>query len=421
MTDNKERFAGFVLLVLYAASLVIFSYRQGLTAYSKILGVLIIAFFGAAIIRRMNRSVFPLEFAAVFAWFMWAVLASIFANDIDMAVKKVMTLTQVLLVSFVFCSVLVWQKKTMPFWVTFAIIAVIASAITLNDLASFTDPKSGRISGTTGNANSFGFVLIIGFVPSLVGCLTSKRWIAKVFLLALALFLFYMIAQTGSRKAMIASVIVMLMIFGIFAAHIKQHGGPKVVAFVGFSLLLLGGGVYFLSSSEYAYRVEAVVMAAESGNVSEGGRSLDKRTNFYETAMEHTLENPIVGIGLDNFRLLRDDLGVTSIDQYAHSNYAEIGVSTGIPGLLLYVSIYVIMVIRIISSRRCISSDELVGPYCIGVAVVFTIIAYDFAMVSYYQKLSWLVTAAAIAQVELLRRHSVSSSSKLTPEAHLLV
>ena len=89
-------------------------------------------------------------------------------------------------------------------------------------------------------------------------------------------------------------------------------------------------------------------------------------------------------------------------------------VGTGIPGLLIYVSIYAIMIVKIITSRRCISSEDLVGPYAIATAIVFTIVAYDFAMVSYYEKLSWLITAAAIAQLVILRRRSASTSCSIS-------
>jgi O-antigen ligase len=177
---------------------------------------------------------------------------------------------------------------------------------------------------------------------------------------------------------------------------------------VGLTLIL--GGIVYIASSEHVSRIENAVSAARAGDISQADSSLEHRKNFIVLAAKQTAQHPILGVGLDNFR----DIGVgffRSIGTYSHSNYMEVMVSTGIPGLLLYCAMYVTVIVKCFAARTYYLGGDRVRLFAICAAIVLIVVVFDFAMVSYYEKPIWLLLAVIFGQLELLRRNPDSLTS----------
>ena len=65
------------------------------------------------------------------------------------------------------------------------------------------------------------------------------------------------------------------------------------------------------------------------------------------------MQSPIVGYGLDNAGAKYLSVGITTFRP--HNIFIQMGLFTGIPGLLLYVSVYVLGAVRMIKERKIIS------------------------------------------------------------------
>jgi O-antigen ligase len=407
--NRSEFFFATMLLLGYTVSLIVFSYREGFTMFAKLVGLMIVAYFGLRILKRGIDILLPLEYRFIFLWFLWAILASVFATNIDASIDKVITLIQVLLVSVAIFSVVVWQDSGRPYWTSFIIASIISSAITLANPSDYIG-IDGRIAGTVGNSNLFSVVLNVGLAASITFSVTFPKVRYRPLFFGASVFLFYMIAETGSRKGMVGSMLTIFCVFLILAAYMRKQSTAMFVSVIAVGLILVVGAGTFLATSQHAERLEGLATAAQTGDASQGDNSLAIRAALIRRGIDQALEHPILGIGLDNFSSLRMGL-IGTTGEYSHSNYIEILVSTGIPGLLLYVSMYVVLMSRLFALRLCIYQRDMVGPYAICVALVIVTTAFDFAMVSYYEKIQWLILSGVIAQVELLRRHVKQLSS----------
>lgn len=366
------------------------------------LGAVLVFYYILMLVKRKHPLPPPLEYRAFFLWFLWATLASLLASNIDLSWDRLLTIVQVVVVSFCIYSLIVWQTTAFSFWTSFTLAVMISSAVTLHDPGAYVG-TDGRIAGTVGNANLFSVVLNVALAVTLVNSAKSRTLILRAIFLGIAAFLFYMIAETGSRKGMIGSILVLMIVSALLAANIRRKSAAQFVGAVLISLLLLIGAGTFLATSQHANRLEGLVVAAETGDPSKGDNSLGVRAALAKSAFNEAVRHPILGIGLANFRDLQIGL-LEKTGTYSHSNYLEILVSTGIPGLLLYTSIYFILLYKLYTLRECVYHDHLVGPFAICSALILMIMAFDFAMVSYYDKSQWLLLSGVIAQIELLRR-----------------
>src|SRR5690606_32253872 len=165
------------------------------------------------------------------------------------------------------------------------------------------------------------------------------------------LALFFMIAETGSRKSMIGSILVAVVIIGIILNSIRKTNAARFLLMSAGALIIMAGGIAYLASSTHADRLENVVAAAAEGNISASDNSLKIRLSLIQFAIEQAADNPLIGTGLDNFRDINTGL-FDEVGTYSHSNYLEIAVSTGIPGLLLYCSIYALILTKLFRLDR---------------------------------------------------------------------
>jgi O-antigen ligase len=168
-------------------------------------------------------------------------------------------------------------------------------------------------------------------------------------------------------------------------------------------LLLIPVAIYWLITSDFWFRMEAALEVVQGGDRAAADGSLAGRIWLYQRAMEVALENPLIGIGLDNFR---DQTG-TQIGQrigtYTHSNYMEVLVSTGLVGFLIYFSIYWLWLRKLIRCRGLVHDQNHFAAYLRVVTVVLAYVIMDFTTVSYYSKLQWLVFPWVIAELETMR------------------
>ena len=103
------------------------------------------------------------------------------------------------------------------------------------------------------------------------------------------------------------------------------------------------------------------------------------RAEYIEVGWEAFKENPILGYGINNYRLI--NLQATGHQTYSHNNFIEILVGIGIVGFFIYYSFYLKLTVDYIK----VYLKRLTTPLINTIAVCFIMMfLMHVAVVSYY-------------------------------------
>lgn len=301
-------------------------------------------------------------------FFVWALLSLFWARDIQLSLDMSWRL---ILIIFAMLFMVNLQDRSGSF-LNGGYYGLLAGVV-LNLPLTFSDAFyiSGRFSGTTINPNHIslfcGFVIFISIL--------NKRNINRLVLL-LSLFLSsYLIFQTGSRKGLLLA----LVSLSIFAFKLDEKKATvsysAILSLVGFgSIFLLISNLEFLSSIHPIFNRFYEFTQMDITDLSRDGFSGDSSTRwrliFIVDAYNLFLENPLKGIGLDNFKTIYSE------DLYSHNNYVELLSTLGLVGLIAYYAFY-------FSIFKCILKSKSI--FCLF--IMFFFLSMDFAMVSYFERM----------------------------------
>lgn len=191
--------------------------------------------------------------------------------------------------------------------------------------------ETGRISmGLTDNPNGLGVNMAIG-VCCILYIIDFKKLLYSFAALGSIILFIYVILLTGSRKSFlgIAMIIVYWLAFVAFKDIMALRFTQKLKG-----VLLIGTAGAAAYSILYLFFKDSVLLSRlitlfESGS--------DSRTGMYDRAIELFKDNPLVGVGLNNFR------EVSGFGTYSHSTFAEAIACTGVIGSILYFLPYITM------------------------------------------------------------------------------
>lgn len=247
----------------------------------------------------------------------------IVAKDNELLIKSLITYFSFLAICYLIC--IVSNKAGSFLWLYNSLILISLLSFLCIMIAPF-DYYNGIMVKTLGeqnNPNTLAVVMFAGIFSLLTKYDGSLRRFFSILLLYLPFL--YTIIETGSKKGLIAA----LLIFGIWLYMIKQNKKfvlsrthnliiNTIIFTVIFSLIYYFT-FYFVDTVSYQ-RLSLVFTS----------NSTLMRMSFYEEAINFFKESPLVGIGFSQF-ILHSQFG-----KYSHSTYAEVLACTGIIGTLLY-------------------------------------------------------------------------------------
>lgn len=375
-----------------------FSYRDAnlgsYTYIAKNLAILLTVIFLKEVLFSNKKIYFSIEFLLIISWVLVSLLSGLFSSDFNVFYNKFITILQVYLICYVLFNLVIQLKSISVIWYGLYISTLAVSIMVFRNPVLYSE--LGRYEGTYGNANLFALSLIVSFVFAIDQIFSCKKFFCKlVFVLSIPIFI-YMIAGTGSRKAMLAVFILLIlqMVLRFKDSIIKRPLLTISMLFMSFTLVV--GSAYFFSKSDHFNRLQNIYSAARSGNIRKADNSFRGRLMLYQIGFEKIAESPATGFGLDNFRV------VAGSGHYAHSNIMELLISTGIIGFLLYNLIYLSLAVKLFRLRKVNWRRKHYNQYIMTVTLLFIYVLYDLAMVSYYEKLSWLILTGIIGSTYLL-------------------
>lgn len=207
---------------------------------------------------------------------------------------------------------------------------------------------SGRVFGLVVSPNGYGYVMFLGGVSALLFLSKKKRSaFLNVFLTTVLVMSTLGIIWSASRKAFIGWV--------IFAAlWVVMNLGANIArnVFAGLGVLLISTALWF----GVKYIMEETYIGQRFHKLEAEDTYLGRnRTILYQESFEVFRKHPLTGVGLSNFQVY------SSLGGYTHSDYMEVVTNTGIPGLILYLGFYLVIINRLLKTlNHPISRDQMI-------------------------------------------------------------
>lgn len=224
----------------------------------------------------------------------------------------------------------------------------------------------------------------VGMCAAVAACLSLYYWMQGEKYKYGLLFVIntLIVILSASRKALIYEFLPIMI---VFVFNVKATFAQRMVR--GFSVLIAGGvGLWLMMRIPLLYeligRRVAGLFTLLSGDVS--GADGDSRARWFliENGLAWIRQRPWLGYGIDNFRVLMHKHHPNwDIRYYAHNNYVELLVDTGIIGTALYYWNYVDMLAKGWRSRKTFENKEL-----LIFGIFIALIVGEVALVSYFEK-----------------------------------
>jgi O-antigen ligase len=248
-----------------------------------------------------------------------------------------------------------------------------------------------RVSGLALGANGFGWTMLLATVAAAYFWMlpSRARKIKRLMLLALMVGMAAATVLSGSRKA-ILGLGAFYLLWPLFCYRKDMWRRPALLALVMVGLTV--GGVMMV---RFVYRTPVADRFREGWMTLTGSRAslqggTGSRLRLYSEARDLIVKHPIVGIGLDQFRVY------SRTSNMVHSEYGDVAVSTGLVGLAIYMAIFMVFFLRAWKIRRHVPDPVAVRTCGLILAFLVMVLLLDFSRWHFSEKDSWIVFGSLI-------------------------
>ena len=220
--------------------------------------------------------------------------------------------------------------------------------------------------------NNIALALAFGIALSLL-LYFKKRKI--VYILPILLF-YYIIYLTGSRKGLLLPIV----FFSIFYFLNNKTSIKKYIVFLAIIIIGITVSRIILKNNQ-TLNLRMIELFESFAGKEVNDYSVNERSFFRSTAMEIFFNNPIIGIGINNFAAYMLEIGYSHV-AYSHCNYTEILSNLGVIGFCIYYYIYYYIVIKSIKLLTKYQKEKIELYY--SIALIFVLSIFEYGFVSYY-------------------------------------
>jgi putative inorganic carbon (hco3(-)) transporter len=266
---------------------------------------------------------------SLIAFMAWMVLSSFFAFDTDMAWRNTESIAKIVL-PFVVGITLIDsfdRVKTLA-WVIMLSQGYVAYDLNMSYFGGYNRMTDAGFGGMDNNCNAIAMVCGVGFAFFLGLAETGwRRWLAFL----CAALMTHAILFAFSRGGMLGLIITGGTAFMLI---------PKRPVYYGYLLLAI---LLALRMAGPEVRTRFFTTFADS---EVRDTSAQSRIDMWGICWDLTLQNPIVGVGPNNFPILAKSLGLTDGKQ-AHSLWMQAGAELGFPGVGFLLAFYLLIIWRL--------------------------------------------------------------------------
>ena len=271
--------------------------------------------------------------------------------------------------------------------ITLVLSATVSSCLALWQYQSGSDLTMGRAPGGSLDPNELAAVLVAGLLVALALAARARRWTAKLCLTSAAGLMLAAVFASGSRSGILALGAAALAI-------VLFWPGPNRFLLPGFILCLVSLGWFFLGSSLLERFQELALF---------GGSQQIERFDLWRLAFRAIQEEPLLGLGLSNFRysstLLQfstPEITQTFYEQaVVHNAFLEVWAELGPVGIGLFLFLVLSVLYRLFVRIRGLQKERRAGRAHFTVLAVFTgLLLYVFmanTLSIEYSKMLWLL------------------------------
>ncbi len=222
-------------------------------------------------------------------------------------------------------------------WKTIALVGLFVAIVGYFVEAPALEEEYFRLSGITGNANGTANYARVSIIASLILLqLTEKRYM-KFLLWAIIIFLAYTILLTASRS----NFANLIFILGGYMAFKYFNGWKLVILLI---ILFLFGNLFIFLAEQFLSGYYLFDRLTRNEDLS-GAVENESRLQLYAIAWKYFLENPLLGVGLNQFRHYAEG-------KITHTDILDILVQLGIFAGIAYTYIYVRLFQRILKLKQ---------------------------------------------------------------------
>ena len=218
-------------------------------------------------------------------------------------------------------------------------------------------------------------ILIYATIYSFYRVINNKD--KKAINITISLFLYVCGLLTAIRKCLIIPIIFLIIFFVIK----NRKNTLKLVLYGVVALILLISSYKILTNyfPSMAYRIDSLISDITSDKEAStvSGNSYSSRKWLRERATEVFFDNPILGVGIGQFRYYAAEGG---LDLYSHNNFLEILANTGLIGFIIYYSSYFSIIVGLIKNKLKESSEAI-----FIISFILAILVMEYGQVEYYQ------------------------------------
>lgn len=356
------------------------------------------------------NTLLPLEMRLYLLFFFFALVTGmIVAINKQVLLKGLMTYLQTLI--FMVCLIIIVSHDRSLLFLEFLIIltAFLMAIVVLNSVSSIQDALGARQAMYRGsiskvNPNSVGLTQNAAFFIQIVwirrllgfGHQFKKNFVKYSIILGLLVLIgitLLTILITGSRKSLLASLVVLVLGIVLFP---KKGGLTRLFSILGMGLLIIGTvwiGEQLIDDFYIFSRFQNFF--TETSNTS--------RVNMIKEGFELVGKSPFMGIGFANYTY------VASFNTYSHNTIAEALSTTGLVGTTIYLLTYVTIGLKLLKLRNQKESYEFATN---GLVLLGTLIFISIGVIHFYQILSALLFTYLIAGISLYQMPNKKRTSK---------
>ncbi len=308
-----------------------------------------------------------------FSLILFALMTHFYSTDPSVVIESVYNLATIIAITFVINYYINENEDFRIIICFFAFSGVVLSIFMIKmGLLNYDFRQENAVLG---NANAFALILTISLM-----CLIWLIFYGNIRLILLYVggssLMLYLLLLTGARKYIIISLIFVYII--IFQKYYENY--KKQLIFGTFLFLLAITSLFYIIF-EYkpiydiiGFRFEGLI------NAITGHGKIDlstlRRERMIEFGWSVFKEKPLLGYGLDNFKVLYYISGGSY--NYAHNNYIELLVDFGILGFSLYYG----YILYLLYQLKKIKRDSLgIRDFLIATLIVFLV--NDYGAVTY--------------------------------------
>ena len=205
--------------------------------------------------------------------------------------------------------------------------------------------SSAELKGVTANRNITAFSIAIKLPYVLYLIFISRRFLFKI-LYSLLIFLgLFCLSIIESRASFLAAGVIGVLLF-LWSAYLSYK--EKSLKHMFLNLYYLTPMFFAIIANQACTSekgADALSRAATISFSTQDG-SVNQRLRYYEDVLTHIMNNPILGVGIGNWKLTSIDYDKKDISGYivpyhAHSEFIQLGAELGFIGFFLYLFVFI--------------------------------------------------------------------------------